>query len=75
MSAEKGYFHTEWASLTTNDWVGLIVTVVVAALLVVAYLYVFHPKNKERLESQRFLVDGVDGETSITEDSIHGENK
>ncbi len=73
MSKESGYFHTDWAALTVNDWVGLIVTVLVAVVMVVAYLFVFHPKNKERLESQRYLVDGVDGDSSLTEN--HGENK
>ncbi len=75
MNSEKGYFYTDWAAMTVNDWVGLIVTVGVAVVLFIAYLYVFHPKNKERLESQRYLVDGVEGETTLTEHEIHGENK
>ncbi len=74
MSKESGYFHTDWAALTVNDWVGLIVTVLVAVVMVVAYLFVFHPKNKERLEAQRYLVDGVDGEDSALTEN-HGENK
>ncbi|MBT7306687.1 MAG: cbb3-type cytochrome c oxidase subunit 3 [Gammaproteobacteria bacterium] len=72
---EVGYFHTDWAALTVNDWVGLIVTVTTAVVLAVAYLLVFHPKNKEQLESQRYLVDGVEGEKFLAENSIHGENK
>jgi len=77
MSTEKemGYFYTDWASMTVNDWVGLIVTVTVALALAVAYFLVFNPKNKEQLESQRYLVDGVEGEKFLAENSIHGENK
>jgi len=74
VTEEQGFFETNWAALTVNDWVGLIVTVGVAIVLLIAYLYVFHPKNREKLESQRYLVDGVDGDSSLTE-NLHGENK
>ncbi|MBC8519009.1 MAG: cbb3-type cytochrome c oxidase subunit 3 [Gammaproteobacteria bacterium] len=66
MNKDTSYFFTDWSAMTVNDWVGMIVTVTVAVVMVVAYILVFHPKNKEHLESQRYLVDGVDGE---------GENK
>ncbi len=76
---ETGFFYTDWAALTVNDWVGMIVTVTVAVVLVVAYFLVFNPKNKERLESQRYLVDGPEGEEFLAENrtnmSTHGENK
>ncbi len=75
MNKDTGYFHTDWAAMTVNDWAGLIVTVVVAVVMVVAYVLVFHPKNKEGLESQRYLVDGVEGESGPTENRLHGENK
>ena len=54
------YFHTDWTTMTLNDWVGLIVTVTVFCLMIWAYVYVFHPKNKEKLESQRHLPDDED---------------
>jgi len=66
MSKDTSYFYTDWAAMTVNDWAGLIVTVAVTVAMVVAYILVFHPKNKEHLESQRYLVDGIGGE---------GENK
>lgn len=50
------YFHTDWAAMTANDWAGLIVTVIVFFLMIWAYVYVFHPKNKEKLESQRHII-------------------
>ncbi len=55
MSDLKAHFHTDWAAMTLNDWIGTILTVVVALLLVVAYVYVFRPKNREKLESRRFI--------------------
>ena len=50
------YFHTDWEAMTLNDWAGLIVTVVVFFLMIWAYVYAFHPKNKEKLESQRHVI-------------------
>ncbi len=55
MSSLAEHFHTDWAALTLNDWIGLIVTVVVAILMVVAYVYVFHPANREYLETRKYI--------------------
>jgi len=49
------YFKTEWAAMTLNDWVGLIVTVATLGLMIWAYIYALSPKNKEKLESQRHI--------------------
>lgn len=65
MSNLKEYFHTNWAEMTLNDWIGTIVTVAIFLLMIWAYVYVFHPKNKEKLESQRHI--------PIDEDSIDTE--
>ncbi len=53
MSSLVEHFHTDWAALTLNDWIGLVVTVVVFILMIVAYLYVFHPSNRDYLETQK----------------------
>lgn len=55
MTSLKEYFHTDWAAMTTNDWIGTILTVVIFVLMVVAYFQVFRPKNREKLEAKRFL--------------------
>jgi cytochrome c oxidase cbb3-type subunit 4 len=55
VSSLEEYFHTDWESMTTNDWIGMILTVVIFVLMVVAYFQVFRPKNREKLESKRFL--------------------
>jgi len=49
------YFHTDWSAFTTNDWVGLISSVVVFILMAIAYFYTFRPKNRKHLEKQRFI--------------------
>ncbi len=53
MSSLREYFQTNWAAMTLHDWIGLILTVGVFLAMVWIYTYVFNPKNKERLESQR----------------------
>ncbi len=49
------YFHTDWSAMTLHDWIGLIITVGAFLAMVWIYSYVFNPKNKERLESQRHI--------------------
>jgi len=49
------YFQTDWAAMTSNDWVGLIMTVVVFFLMIAIYVYALHPSNREKLEAQRFI--------------------
>lgn len=66
MSNFKEYFHTDWAAMTLNDWLGLLTTVIVFILMMVAYVYVFHPKNKAKLESQRHIP--IDDDRFETED-------
>lgn len=55
MSSLKDYFHTDWGAMTTNDWIGTILTVVIFLLMVGLYVYVLRPKNRDKLESKRFI--------------------
>ena len=52
--------------MTISDWIGLVVTVVVFFLMIWAYVYVFHPKNREKLESQKYIP--IDEERDDAED-------
>ncbi|VAW62122.1 hypothetical protein MNBD_GAMMA10-817 [hydrothermal vent metagenome] len=56
-------FNTDWAAMTLNDWAGLIITLGVFCLMVWAYVYTFHPKNREKLESQRHIIFDTDEHT------------
>ncbi len=49
------YFHTDWEAMTTSDWVGMTITVVVFLLMVGLYIYILRPKNRDRLEIHRFI--------------------
>jgi cbb3-type cytochrome oxidase subunit 3 len=41
--------------MTPQDWVGTILTVVVFLLMVGLYFYALRPRNRDRLEAQRFI--------------------
>lgn len=66
----QGYFYTDWNAMTSHDWAGMIVTVVTFVLMAVAYFYVFRPKNKDKLEAQKYLFmdePSVNNESTNTE--------
>jgi cytochrome c oxidase cbb3-type subunit 4 len=47
------YFHTDWEAMTTNDWIGTILTVVIFLLMVGLYVYVLRPKNRDKFEPHK----------------------
>ena len=55
MSSLAEYFQTDWEAMTTTDWVGTILTVVIFLLMVGLYVYVLRPKNREKFESKKFI--------------------
>ncbi len=55
MNSLKEYFHTDWEAMTGNDWVGLTMTVVAFLLMIIVYFYALRPKNKDKLEKNRFI--------------------
>ncbi len=55
MSSLKEYFQTDWEAMTTNDWIGLSMTVVTFLLMIIVYFYALRPKNRDKLEKNRFI--------------------
>lgn len=53
MNSLKDYFYTDWEAMTTTDWVGTILTVVIFLLMVGLYFHVLRPKNRDRLEPHK----------------------
>lgn len=45
MNSLKDYFSTDIQAMTTNDWVGTILTVVIFLLMLGLYVYVLRPKT------------------------------
>lgn len=41
------------ASMTTNDWLGVSMTILVFVAMIYIYFMVFCPANKDKFESQR----------------------
>ncbi len=70
MSSLADYFHTDWEAMTTNDWIGTILTVVIFLLMVVAYVYVLRPKNRDKLEAQKYIP--MDDDESIDSGEKNG---
>lgn len=46
------YFHTDWAAMTRNDWLGVFFTVLAFVAMVAVYVMVFNPRNKDTFNSQ-----------------------
>ncbi len=51
MTKLMDYLHTDWAAMSRNDWLGVVFTVLVFVAMVVIYVLVFNPRNKETLNS------------------------
>ena len=56
MTKIQEYFHTDWSAMTGTDWFGFLLTVVVFLVMLVAYIWVLNPKNKEEIESHRTML-------------------
>jgi len=59
----KSYFQTDWESMTNADWAGLVIVLVLTAIMVALYIWVFKPGNREKFEQYRDFVN-KDDETS-----------
>lgn len=66
----NNFLNTNWEAMTTNDWIGLAATVIIFILMIVAYVYVFKPGNREKLESHRHII--MDDDTPHKEDKSDG---
>jgi len=59
----KSYFQTDWELMTHADWAGLVIVVLLTAVMVALYIWVFKPGNKDKFEQYRDFVN-KDDETS-----------
>jgi len=56
------YLHTDWAAMTLNDWQGVFFTVAAFVAMIVVYVMVFNPKNKDAFDSQSDMALREEGE-------------
>jgi len=56
------YLHTDWAAMSLNDWQGVFFTVAAFVAMIVVYVMVFNPKNKDAFDSQSDMALRDEGE-------------
>lgn len=52
MTKLMDYLHTDWTAMSRNDWLGVIFTVAAFVAMIVVYVMVFNPRNKDAFNSQ-----------------------
>ncbi len=62
MTKLMDYLHTDWAAMTSNDWLGVFFAVGTFVAMVAVYVMVFNPRNKDAFNSQSDMVLREDGE-------------
>lgn len=50
------YFHTDWAAMTLNDWLGMTYTLLAFAAMVLVYVVVFRPGNKAMFDAKSDMI-------------------
>jgi len=56
------YLHTDWAAMSLNDWQGVILTVLAFVAMIVVYVLVFNPRNKDAFNAQSDMALRDEGE-------------
>lgn len=68
----RDFFHTEWNAMTTTDWTGLAIVIVLFFLMLGLYVWVFAPSNRDKLEQYR---DFVVRDEEMDREVEHGHSK
>jgi len=56
------YLHTDWAAMSRNDWLGVFFTVAAFVAMIVVYVMVFNPRNKDAFDAQSDMALRDEGE-------------
>ncbi len=76
MSSLREYFSTDWAAMTHADWSGLIIVLVLTALMIGLYVWIFNPKNRDKFEQHRdFVNENNEHNKDIDREVEHGQAK
>jgi len=51
---------TDWSAMTSTDWTGLIILLVIAGLMATAYFLILKPANRDKFEQHRDFVNHED---------------
>jgi len=50
------YLSTDWAAMTTQDWAGLIVTVLVFLGMLITFTLALRPSKRKEMEDQKYKI-------------------
>jgi cbb3-type cytochrome oxidase subunit 3 len=56
MDAILEYLSTDWTSLTTQDWAGLIITVLVFFGMLITFTLALRPSKRKEMEEQKYKI-------------------
>lgn len=56
MSSIQDYLGTDWAAMTTQDWVGLIITIVVFFGMLITFYLALRPSKRKEMEEQKYKI-------------------
>ncbi|MDA3807131.1 MAG: hypothetical protein PF440_04375 [Thiomicrorhabdus sp.] len=56
MSVIEEYLSTDWASMTTQDWAGLIITVFVFLGMLITFALALRPSKRKEMEEQKYKI-------------------
>ncbi|MGB9094190.1 MAG: cbb3-type cytochrome c oxidase subunit 3 [Gallionella sp.] len=56
----KGYFQTDWELMTRADWAGLVIVLLLSAVMIALYIWIFKPGNRDKFEQYRDFVNKDD---------------
>lgn len=73
MNSVREFFSTDWVAMTRADWIGLMIVLVLAALMVALYVWIFKPKNRDHFEQYRDFVN--DNDEDMKREVGHGQIK
>lgn len=73
MNSLHDFFSTDWDAMTRVDWSGMIIVIVLTVLMIGLYVWVFHPKNRDKFEQYRDFVNDSDKDTK--REIEHGQTK
>ncbi len=74
MNSIREFFATDWAAMTHADWTGMIIALVLAALMIGLYTWIFKPANRDHFEQHRDFVND-DNDEDWKREVGHGQTK
>ncbi len=70
----RDFFHTDWHAMTSSDWAGLVIVLILTVLMAGLYVWVLRPSNKEKFEQYRDFVN-KDRDDDARREVEHGQTR